>query len=192
VGGVSFSLTRVVRGFTPGNMRRVCAKAAKRIKVLLGVKTLGNFKNIVLDGINDLFDRFDVAFAKLLWPLACCAPEIIQKVLQPPPLCRPSVSADAAPPEYIQIMKQCWAESPETRPDFDDIARRFKDFNKGRYVRLYVSPIPFTHRGQLSLPSLRGPQMSTSFGRQSGQTCRCAGEAGRSFDNDASYFYDQG
>ena len=34
--------------------------------------------------------------------------EIIQKVRKPPPMCRPSVSPGAAPPEYIQIMKQCW------------------------------------------------------------------------------------
>ena len=60
------------------------------------------------------------------------ASEIIQKVRKPPPLCRPSVSPGAAPPEYIQIMKQCWTESPDARPDFDDISRRFKNINKGR------------------------------------------------------------
>jgi len=32
------------------------------------------------------------------------------------------------------MMKQCWAEAPDARPDFDVIAHRFKDFNKGRYV----------------------------------------------------------
>ena len=35
--------------------------------------------------------------------------------------------------EYIQIMKQCWAESPEVRPDFDNIHSQFKEFNKGKY-----------------------------------------------------------
>jgi len=34
--------------------------------------------------------------------------------------------------EAADVMKQCWSESPDARPDFDDIAHRFKDFNKGR------------------------------------------------------------
>ena len=60
--------------------------------------------------------------------------EIIRKVKKPPPLCRPSVSQQAAPPQYIQIMKQCWAEMPDMRPDFDSINQQFKETNKGRQV----------------------------------------------------------
>lgn len=45
--------------------------------------------------------------------------EIIAKIEKPPPLIRPSVSKGAAPPEAINIMRQCWAESPEMRPDFN-------------------------------------------------------------------------
>jgi guanylate cyclase 2F len=44
--------------------------------------------------------------------------EIIAKIKKPPPLIRPSVSKGAAPPEAINIMRQCWAENPEMRPDF--------------------------------------------------------------------------
>jgi guanylate cyclase 2F len=44
--------------------------------------------------------------------------EIITKIKKPPPLIRPSVSKGAAPPEAINIMRQCWAENPEMRPDF--------------------------------------------------------------------------
>ena len=58
--------------------------------------------------------------------------EIIRKVKKPPPLCRPSVSQQTAPPQYIQIMKQCWAENPEKRPDFDSINQQFKETNKGK------------------------------------------------------------
>ncbi|GAB1600318.1 retinal guanylyl cyclase 2 isoform X1 [Argonauta hians] len=60
------------------------------------------------------------------------AEEIIQKVKKPPPLIRPSVSPQAAPPHYIQLMKQCWAENPDMRPDIDSICHQFKEFNNGR------------------------------------------------------------
>lgn len=58
--------------------------------------------------------------------------EIIQKVKKPPPLIRPSVSPQAAPPQYIQLMKQCWAESPDMRPDIETIYHQFKEFNNGK------------------------------------------------------------
>ncbi|KAK2153162.1 hypothetical protein LSH36_305g02012, partial [Paralvinella palmiformis] len=61
------------------------------------------------------------------------AEEIIRKVSKPPPLIRPSVSQGAAPPQYIQIMKQCWSEMPEMRPTFDHMYSQLKTINKGRY-----------------------------------------------------------
>uniref|UniRef100_A0A499FT77 Guanylate cyclase n=1 Tax=Anopheles arabiensis TaxID=7173 RepID=A0A499FT77_ANOAR len=60
--------------------------------------------------------------------------EIIAKIKKPPPLIRPSVSKGAAPPEAINIMRQCWAENPEMRPDFATICERFKQLNHGRKV----------------------------------------------------------
>ncbi|XP_058454547.1 uncharacterized protein LOC131432350 isoform X2 [Malaya genurostris] len=60
--------------------------------------------------------------------------EIIAKIKKPPPLIRPSVSKGAAPPEAINIMRQCWAENPEMRPDFVMICERFKLLNHGRKV----------------------------------------------------------
>ncbi|KAL7668412.1 hypothetical protein ACOME3_009114 [Neoechinorhynchus agilis] len=62
--------------------------------------------------------------------------EIISKIKKPPPLLRPSVSKQAAPPEYINIMRECWAEQPEIRPTFDDLAQRFKTLNGGRKVNI--------------------------------------------------------
>jgi len=42
---------------------------AEQIEVLLGVETLVDRRNIVLDGIPDFPHRFDADFTKLLWPL---------------------------------------------------------------------------------------------------------------------------
>ncbi|KAG1682082.1 Guanylyl cyclase GC-E [Nymphon striatum] len=58
------------------------------------------------------------------------------KLINPPPLIRPSVSKQVAPPEVINIMKQCWAENPDMRPDFNQIYDQFKSFSgkKGNIV----------------------------------------------------------
>ncbi|XP_073981629.1 uncharacterized protein isoform X3 [Rhodnius prolixus] len=58
--------------------------------------------------------------------------EILEKIKHPPPLIRPSVSKGAAPPEAINIMRQCWAELPDMRPDFNTIHDLFKTLNQGR------------------------------------------------------------
>ncbi|XP_054270745.1 retinal guanylyl cyclase 2-like [Macrosteles quadrilineatus] len=60
--------------------------------------------------------------------------EILEKVKRPPPLIRPSVSKGAAPPEAINIMRQCWAEQPDMRPDFNAVHDLFKTLNHGRKV----------------------------------------------------------
>ncbi|XP_035725180.1 retinal guanylyl cyclase 2-like isoform X1 [Vespa mandarinia] len=66
--------------------------------------------------------------------LALSPEDIIEKVMSPPPLIRPSVSKGAAPPEAINIMRQCWAESPDMRPDFNCVHDLFKKLNYGRKV----------------------------------------------------------
>jgi hypothetical protein len=58
--------------------------------------------------------------------------EIIAKIKKPPPLLRPSVSKQTAPPDYINSMKQCWAEQAETRPSFNDLAQSIKLLNGGK------------------------------------------------------------
>lgn len=50
--------------------------------------------------------------------------EIINKVKEPPPLCRPTVSVDEAPLDVIQVMKQAWSEEPEKRPNFEEIFKQ--------------------------------------------------------------------
>lgn len=64
-------------------------------------------------------------YYKTLRMVVMCA-EIIDKVHNPPPLCRPSVSMDEAPLEVIQIMKQAWSEAPELRPSFEEIFKQVR------------------------------------------------------------------
>ncbi|CAL4167948.1 unnamed protein product, partial [Meganyctiphanes norvegica] len=58
--------------------------------------------------------------------------EILARLKKPPPMIRPSVSKGAAPPDAINIMKQCWSEIPIMRPDFNQIYELFKRMNQGR------------------------------------------------------------
>ena len=74
--------------------------------------------------------RITIRLLKLVSPV--CLADIIEKVKRPPPLIRPSVSKGAAPPEAINIMRQCWAEQAEMRPDFNAVYDLFKKLNHGR------------------------------------------------------------
>lgn len=71
-----------------------------------------------------------------IWQYNDCVSEIIEKVKAPPPLIRPSVSKGAAPPEVINIMRQCWAEQADMRPDFNAVHDLFKKLNHGRKVNI--------------------------------------------------------
>ena len=61
-----------------------------------------------------------------------CLTEILKKVRKPPPLCRPSVSPQAAPPHFIQTMKQCWSEMPDMRPTVEEVYEQFKKLSGGK------------------------------------------------------------
>ncbi|XP_046379900.2 retinal guanylyl cyclase 2-like [Haliotis rufescens] len=61
---------------------------------------------------------------------------IIAKVKKPPPLIRPSVSPQAVPPQYIQIMKQAWSEMPEMRPTIEEVYDQFKKITGGKKANI--------------------------------------------------------
>lgn len=63
--------------------------------------------------------------------------EIIEKLVRPPPLIRPSVSIGAAPPEAVSVMRQCWAEPPDLRPDTDSLLDIFRHLHRGRYNAIF-------------------------------------------------------
>ncbi|XP_028904385.1 guanylate cyclase D-like [Ornithorhynchus anatinus] len=79
------------------------------------------------------------------------AEEILQKVEAPPPLCRPPVPPDLGPPDCIQLMQRCWAETPEQRPTLDEILSQFKSIQGGRKMKSVESVLGALERysGQL-------------------------------------------
>lgn len=52
--------------------------------------------------------------------------EIVDRLMKPPPLCRPVVSVDEAPAECLNLMNECWNEDPTKRPTFDDIFKQVR------------------------------------------------------------------
>ncbi|XP_051783037.1 retinal guanylyl cyclase 2 isoform X2 [Erpetoichthys calabaricus] len=80
--------------------------------------------------------------------------EIIRKVKKPPPMCRPTVAPDQAPLECIQLMKQCWSELPERRPDFDNIFDQFKTINKGKKTNIIDSMLRMLEQYSSNLEDL--------------------------------------
>ncbi|CAH0723052.1 unnamed protein product, partial [Brenthis ino] len=65
--------------------------------------------------------------------------EILDKLSHPPPLIRPSVSMGAAPPEAVSVMRQCWSEQPDLRPDFNRLYEVFRHMHRGRKVNIVDS-----------------------------------------------------
>ncbi|XP_054431566.1 retinal guanylyl cyclase 1 [Pteronotus mesoamericanus] len=80
--------------------------------------------------------------------------EVVQRVQNPPPLCRPSVSVDQAPMECIQLMKQCWAEQLDLRPSMDRIFDLFKSINKGRKTNIIDSMLRMLEQYSSNLEDL--------------------------------------
>ncbi|KAK7910461.1 hypothetical protein WMY93_015145 [Mugilogobius chulae] len=86
--------------------------------------------------------------------LDLCSAEIIEKLRRPPPLCRPLVSPDYAPMECIQLMKQCWTEQPDKRPDFEEIFDQFKNINKGKKTNIIDSMLRMLEQYSSNLEEL--------------------------------------
>ncbi|XP_052027131.1 retinal guanylyl cyclase 2 [Apodemus sylvaticus] len=82
------------------------------------------------------------------------AKEIIDRLKMPPPVYRPVVSPEYAPPECLQLMKQCWAEASEQRPTFDEIFNQFKIFNKGKKTNIIDSMLRMLEQYSSNLEDL--------------------------------------
>ncbi|MEQ2300715.1 Retinal guanylyl cyclase 2 [Ameca splendens] len=79
--------------------------------------------------------------------------EIINKIKEPPPLCRPIVSVEEAPLDVIQLIKQAWSEDPAKRPTFEDIFKQFKS-SKGKKTNIIDSMLRMLEQYSSNLEDL--------------------------------------
>ncbi|KAJ3585076.1 hypothetical protein NHX12_013798 [Muraenolepis orangiensis] len=82
------------------------------------------------------------------------ASEILERLIKPPPLCRPVVCPDYAPMDCIQLMKLCWSEQPDRRPAFDEIFNQFKNIHKGRKTNIIDSMLRMLEQYSSNLEEL--------------------------------------
>ncbi|KAJ0062132.1 hypothetical protein NL108_015710, partial [Boleophthalmus pectinirostris] len=86
--------------------------------------------------------------------LSLVTTEIINKIREPPPLCRPTVSVDEAPLDVIQVMKQAWSEEAEKRPNFEEIFKQFKNITKGKKTNIIDSMLRMLEQYSSNLEDL--------------------------------------
>ncbi|XP_062940185.1 retinal guanylyl cyclase 2 [Cynocephalus volans] len=82
------------------------------------------------------------------------AQEIINRLKKPPPVYRPVVPPEHAPPECLQLMRQCWTEAAEQRPSFDEIFNQFKTFNEGKKTNIIDSMLRMLEQYSSNLEDL--------------------------------------
>ncbi|XP_023287196.1 retinal guanylyl cyclase 2-like [Seriola lalandi dorsalis] len=82
------------------------------------------------------------------------AHEIVERLKQPPPLCRPVVSVDEAPAECLSLMNECWNEDPSKRLSFDDIFKQFRGINRGKRANIIDSMLRMLEQYSSNLEDL--------------------------------------
>nr|XP_057924406.1 retinal guanylyl cyclase 2-like [Doryrhamphus excisus] len=82
------------------------------------------------------------------------ADEILERLKQPPPLCRPIVSVDEAPAECLNLMNECWNEDHAKRPSFDDIFKQFRGINRGKRANIIDSMLRMLEQYSSNLEDL--------------------------------------
>ncbi|KAG7496071.1 retinal guanylyl cyclase 2-like [Solea senegalensis] len=82
------------------------------------------------------------------------AHEIVERLKQPPPLCRPVVSVDESPTECFTLMNECWNEDPNKRPNFDDIFKQFRGINRGKRANIIDSMLRMLEQYSSNLEDL--------------------------------------
>uniref|UniRef100_A0A8C5C009 Guanylate cyclase n=1 Tax=Gadus morhua TaxID=8049 RepID=A0A8C5C009_GADMO len=80
--------------------------------------------------------------------------ECIQRLRNPPPLCRPLFCMDIAPAECLSLMTQCWDEDPGKRPTFHCILRQFRGIHQGKKPHIIDSMLRMLEQYSSNLEDL--------------------------------------
>ncbi|XP_061149892.1 retinal guanylyl cyclase 2-like [Syngnathus typhle] len=80
--------------------------------------------------------------------------DIVERLKQPPPLCRPVISVDEAPAECLTLMNECWNEDPAKRPNFDEIFKQFRGINRGKKANIIDSMLRMLEQYSSNLEDL--------------------------------------
>ncbi|XP_037537374.1 retinal guanylyl cyclase 2 [Nematolebias whitei] len=82
------------------------------------------------------------------------AHEIVERLKNPPPFCRPVVSVDEAPAECLNLMNDCWNEDQSKRPSFDEIFKQFRGISRGRRANIIDSMLRMLEQYSSNLEDL--------------------------------------
>ncbi|XP_061816403.1 retinal guanylyl cyclase 2-like isoform X2 [Nerophis lumbriciformis] len=82
------------------------------------------------------------------------AAEILERLKEPPPLCRPIIPIDEAPADCLNLMNECWNEDPAKRPCFDEIFKQFRGINRGRKANIIDSMLRMLEQYSSNLEDL--------------------------------------
>uniref|UniRef100_A0A8C5CZ64 Guanylate cyclase n=1 Tax=Gadus morhua TaxID=8049 RepID=A0A8C5CZ64_GADMO len=80
--------------------------------------------------------------------------EIVERLRNPPPLCRPLFCMDIAPAECLSLMTQCWDEDPGKRPTFHCILRQFRGIHQGKKPHIIDSMLRMLEQYSSNLEDL--------------------------------------
>ncbi|KAM4611679.1 retinal guanylyl cyclase 2-like [Polymixia lowei] len=82
------------------------------------------------------------------------AHEIVERLKEPPPLCRPVLCVDEAPSECLNLMTQCWNEDPCKRPNFHEVFKQFRGINRGKKANIIDSMLRMLEQYSSNLEDL--------------------------------------
>uniref|UniRef100_A0A8P4GJU9 Guanylate cyclase n=1 Tax=Dicentrarchus labrax TaxID=13489 RepID=A0A8P4GJU9_DICLA len=82
------------------------------------------------------------------------AHEIVERLKQPPPVCRPLVSVDEAPAECLSLMNDGWNEDPSKRPNVSVLCLQFRGINRGKRANIIDSMLRMLEQYSSNLEDL--------------------------------------
>lgn len=71
----------------------------------------------------------------LFWPNYSPG-QILKRIRRPPPLLRPTITEQHCPYQVKQLIKRCWDELPDRRPNFNEIVDQLTNVQQGKKINI--------------------------------------------------------